>query len=91
MANFFVFLFLGSIIGMIIGMFKPSTVVRWKEEASRKDVLKIYFTLAFVSLVLITVFTPEVEKTKTTLNETSTIIKENGKFGFNPISAIREQ
>lgn len=73
MANFFAFVFFGSIIGLIVGMFKPKTVIRWKEEASRKDVLKIYLSLILVSLVAIGIFAPKVENKNDIKEEISTI------------------
>jgi hypothetical protein len=77
MANFFAFIFFGSIIGLIVGMFKPKAVVRWKEEASRKDVFKIYLSLVLVSLVAIGIFAPKVEnKNNGTKEEVSTTAKE---------------
>lgn len=75
MANFFIFIFFGSIIGLIVGILKPKIVVKWKEEASQKDVLKVYLSLVFVSLVAIGIFAPKVEKEDTKV-KVSTITKD---------------
>lgn len=76
MVNFFAFLFFGSIIGLVVGVFKPTTVVRWKKEPTRKDVFKIYFTLGLVSLIFIGIFAPEVKNKQKDANETSIVIEK---------------
>ena len=64
MAYLFTLILFVSMIGFIIGIFKPTVVVRWKEEASRKDVLKVYLSLIFISLIGIGIFAPKVENKK---------------------------
>ena len=64
MAYLFTLILFVSMIGFIIGVFKPTVVVRWKEEASRKDVLKVYLSLIFISLIGIGIFAPKVENKK---------------------------
>ena len=64
MAYLFTLIFFVSTIGLIVGIFKPKVVVRWKEEASRKDVFKIYLSLIFISLIGVGIFAPEVESKK---------------------------
>ncbi len=50
-----------SIIAMFIGVVKPLIVIRWKDEATRKDVFKVYGTVMIVSLILISIFAKRVE------------------------------
>ena len=58
------FVFVGSILALVIGMFKPKIVLWWKEAASRRDVFKIYLSLVFVSFIGMAVFAPEVQDYK---------------------------
>ncbi len=71
MAYLFTLIFFVSMIGLIIGIFKPNVVVRWKEEASRKDVFKIYLSLIFISLIGIGIFAPKVENKKSETKQVS--------------------
>ena len=75
MLNFFGYMFLGSIIALIIGMFRPKTVIRWKKEALRKDVLKVYLSTLIVSTLAMGHFAPDV-KNNPTKEEASKIIKD---------------
>ena len=71
MAYLFTLIFFVSTIGLIIGIFKPKVVVRWKEEASRKDVFKIYLSLIFISLIGVGIFAPKVENKKSETKQVS--------------------
>jgi len=81
----FAVLILYGVLALIIGLLKPSTVIRWKKEATRKDVLKAYISLIFISLIGIGIFAPPTlnKKTKSTIQEEikpiNTIQKEQKK------------
>ena len=63
MLDVFVGLLLFGVFAFMFGMIKPSIVIRWKEKATRKDVLKVYTLLIVSSFIGIGIFskplTPE--------------------------------
>lgn len=62
MVNVFVIVILLSIIALIIGLIKPKIVIRWKQDATRKDVFRVYGLAIFVSFVMGAIIIPPVEK-----------------------------
>lgn len=84
MAELFLFILVLSFIGLIIGLIKPSMVIRWKSEANRVDVAKTYLSLFIISLILMIVFIPKKEKPKksyleSNINKTLTEIRNEPK------------
>lgn len=53
MQNFFGMLWLLSIVGLIIGLIKPSVAIRWGEKRRRKQVLLVYIPLIIVLMILV--------------------------------------
>lgn len=73
-----------SIGALIVGVIKPQLVIKWKQEATRKDVLKTYSIAILVSFIMVAIFAPPVEqKVKqidTVTKEPVPTISENQKF-----------
>lgn len=69
-----------SIGALIVGMIKPQLVIKWKQEATRKDVLKTYSIAILVSFIMVAIFAPPVEKKEATqeqeVKQVDTVTKE---------------
>lgn len=74
MDKIFALLVLFGVLALTIGLLKPSIVIRWKKEATRKDVLKAYISLIFISIIGIGIFAPP-----TPNNRTKSVIQEKEK------------
>lgn len=69
MVNVFIIVILLSIIALIIGLIKPKIVIRWKQDATRKDVFRVYGLAIFVSFVMGAIAVPSVEKKEAIVTE----------------------
>lgn len=56
----FVFLFLASLLALIVGLIKPGLVIRWGTEPTRRKVLLTYGFATIASFILIGLFAPDV-------------------------------
>ncbi len=63
MATLFVFLFLASLVVLVVGLIKPSWVIKWGQKRGRKQVGLYYSISTIVFFFLIAAFAPPVEKT----------------------------
>lgn len=88
----YLFLLIGvlSIISLAVGIFKPTAVIKWKKESTRKDVLITYLSLTLISFILVGIFAPEVEKKATNDNEFQQMLKQSkesrNEFEINKIT-----
>ena len=73
-----------SIGALIVGLIKPNLVIKWKKEATRKDVLKVYSGLIVVSFIMVGIFAPSVKKKEVTqeAKQATTIKKSSQNKGF---------
>lgn len=51
-----------SFIALILGLIKPSLVIRWKEQSTRKDVLKVYGSIVLIIIISLAVIVEPKEK-----------------------------
>jgi len=58
MDKVFMILVLLGMLALLIGLIKPSVVIRWNKQATRKDVLKIYPLLIFISFIAFGITSP---------------------------------
>ncbi|WP_215831854.1 hypothetical protein [Pelorhabdus rhamnosifermentans] len=57
--DFFGFLFLLSLLILIVGIFKPTAVIRWGTVRNRKRVLLTYGITTFVLMMLVGITAPK--------------------------------
>jgi type IV secretory pathway VirB10-like protein len=76
MATIFILLFLACIVCLILGIIKPTLVIKWGdlEKRNRKSVLKYYGIGLIFTFILIAVFSP---KTTNTVDKSTTAKVEN--------------
>lgn len=76
MENVMIILFLVCFVCLIIGLIKPSVVVRWGrlEKRNRKSVLKYYGIGLIVTFILVGIFAP---KTSNTTDKSTTVKVDN--------------
>ena len=83
MTAIFILLFLACIIGLILGLIKPTMVLKWGdlEKRNRKSVLKYYGIGLIVTFILIAAFAPKTTNTgdKSTTAKVETTVKEEPK------------
>lgn len=58
MSNLITIIFLASVVLLVVGLIKPSVIIRWKTEPSRKKVLMYFGGAAIASFILLMVITP---------------------------------
>lgn len=89
MATLFTLLFLISFIGLIIGLIRPKTVIRWGEEnkKTRKNALKYFGIPLIASFVIVGVTAPKTQKVQAEtkqevkVEEVSTTTQQDIKLG----------
>ncbi|EKQ53278.1 MULTISPECIES: hypothetical protein [unclassified Clostridium] len=83
MENVMIILFLVCFVCLIIGLIKPSIVVRWGivEKRNRKSVLKYYGIGLIVAFILVGIFAPKTSNTtdKSTTAQADNTVKEQPK------------
>lgn len=81
MDNLFLIVALGCLIALVVGIVKPTLVIKWGDEAkrSRKNVLKIYGLGLIVSFILVGVFAEDTNQSQVASNQTSTIEADEAK------------
>jgi hypothetical protein len=89
MATLAVILFTVSLIGLLIGLISPKTVIRWGNQKNRKQVLIVYGITMVISFLLIGAFS-NVDQSKTSINQrgskpTITFSKELIRIGDHSI------
>lgn len=83
-------LFIFSLIGLILGLKRPSSVLWWSRNKSKKQVLLTYGITTLIFFFLLSIFTPP-PKTEQTQNETSNkleTVKSQKKEPFLELSEI---
>ena len=72
-ADFLALLFLLFCVCLLIGLIKPSLVIRWGEKKTRGKVLLIYGSAVFLTLVLFGILIPPESETQVNVNDQASL------------------